>query len=103
LEPPPPWPTILVAMVADIRPIRPAPSDPLTALRGDEIAILREMIADAQAQILGLAERVVDAEAKVKHYRGLYEAILEQYGLMKEQRDQARADADAMVDARTAP
>jgi hypothetical protein len=80
----------------DLRPQNNHAADPMLAVRGSEVAILREAIAEAQAQVVELAQRVVDAEQSERYYRGLYRALLREYAVMHQQRNQARAHAQAI-------
>lgn len=82
--------------MTDIRPFAQRPAEPLAAIRGDEVAILRDELAKAQAQITDLMGRAHTAEIGERYYRDLYRGALLAHRHVTRERDQARAHAQAI-------
>lgn len=82
--------------MTDLRSVRPLSSQPTPAIRGDEVAILREAIATEQARVVELLQRVQAAEQGETHYKRLYRSMLMAYAEVARERDDARAHAQAI-------
>ncbi len=76
--------------------IRPFATRPAVADRGSEVAILRDELAKAQADVARLLTRVQGAEAGEAHYQRLYRSMLMAYADVARERDQARLLVQAM-------